>query len=156
MTTRKKNPTLRRLDALVGTWETSVIVGDQTMTGGRTVFTWQEGEGILQQWSDADTDGWSPEWVANSPLPTSAAIGLEDRTGRFFMLYSDARGVCRLYETSLDGGLWKIWGHSAEDFYQRFEGRISDDGRTITAYWEKSSDGSTWARDFDMKYAKVD
>ena len=40
-------------------------------------------------------------------------------------------------------------------FSQRFEGNVSADGRTITAYWEKSFDGSQWEHDFDVTYTKI-
>jgi hypothetical protein len=50
--------------------------------------------------------------------------------------------------------LWRIW-RDAVGFKQRFEGRLSLDGRVIEAHWEKSPDGKTWARDFDLTYVKV-
>jgi len=39
---------------------------------------------------------------------------------------------------------------------QRFSGRISDDGNTITASWEKSTGGANWEHDFDMAYRRID
>jgi hypothetical protein len=41
------------------------------------------------------------------------------------------------------------------DFWQRFTGEFSADGRTITGRWETSQDGSTWEQDFDLTYRKV-
>lgn len=156
MTTRDKNPTLRRLDALVGEWRVRIDTGGHSMDGGRAVFTWLAGDGILHQWADAEIDdSWPPEWVAGSPLPTSIAIGLDDRTQAFYYVYSDARGVCRVYRMSLADGVWKIWGQSGPGFHQRFEGRFSDDGDTIEAYWDHSPDGAAWERDFDLTYTKV-
>jgi hypothetical protein len=72
------------------------------------------------------------------------------------MLYADARGVCRVYQMSLGDGVWKIWGQSGPEFFQRFTGNFSGDGSIITAYWEKSRDGSTWEYDFDVEYTKVE
>jgi hypothetical protein len=156
MTTRDKNPTLRRLDPLVGEWRVRIDAGGHLMDAGRAVFTWLAGEGILHQWAEAEPDdSWPPEWVAASPLPTSTAIGLDDRTDTFYYVYSDARGVCRVYRMSLADNVWKIWGQSGAEFHQRFEGRFSDDGDTIEAYWDHSSDGESWERDFDVTYTKV-
>ncbi len=55
---------------------------------------------------------------------------------------------------SFSGNLWKLWRHSP-GFSQRFEGRISKDGNTITAEWEKSNDGRTWEHDFDVTYTRM-
>ena len=58
-------------------------------------------------------------------------IGLDDFTERFCYVYSDARGVSRVYEMSFD------------------------DGNTIVARWEKSRDGSSWELDFELTYTKA-
>jgi hypothetical protein len=50
-----------------------------------------------------------------------------------------------------EGHLWKQW-RQAPGFFQRFTGAISADGNTISASWEKSSDGSTWQHDFNLTY----
>jgi hypothetical protein len=156
MTTREKNPTLRQLDILVGEWTTRIDAGDHILEGGRMVFRWLAGEGLLHQWSDAEPDdSWPPEWRAGSPLPTSSVIGLDDRTQAFSYVYSDARGVCRIYQMSLADGVWRIWGQSGPEFHQRFVGRFSADGETIEAYWEKSPDGQSWERDFDLTHTRV-
>jgi len=41
-------------------------------------------------------------------------------------------------------------------FNQRFEGRLSTDGRTIEAHWEKSTAGDSWEHDLDLTYTKAD
>jgi hypothetical protein len=92
--------------------------------------------------------------VANSPFPLATIIGLDDSTERFTMLYADARGVFRVYQMTLSDGVWKVW-REAPGFHQRFTGTFSDDGATITAYWEGSRDGSNWEHDFDLTYTKV-
>ncbi len=55
---------------------------------------------------------------------------------------------------SFSDGMWKMW-RNAPGFSQRYESAVSQDGKTITARWEKSSDGSTWEHDFDVKYTKI-
>ncbi len=51
-------------------------------------------------------------------------------------------------------GVWQMW-REAPGFWQRYEGRLSNDGNTITARWEKSSDGAAWEHDFDVTYRKI-
>jgi hypothetical protein len=63
--------------------------------------------------------------------------------------------VQRIYEMSLDGGVWKPWRHG-EPFSQRFTGNFSDDGRTIAGRWETAGDGKDWKTDFDLTYTKVE
>ena len=48
---------------------------------------------------------------------------------------------------------WKLWRNSP-NFSQRFEGKIGKDGNTITAKWEKSTDGAKWEHDFDVTYIR--
>jgi hypothetical protein len=55
---------------------------------------------------------------------------------------------------SLNKSIWKIWRNSP-GFSQRFEGKFSEDGKTITAHWENSSDSSTWEHDFNLTYTKL-
>ena len=55
---------------------------------------------------------------------------------------------------SFSDRLWKLW-RQAPGFSQRFEGKISDDGETISARWEKSGDGLEWEHDFDVTYIRM-
>ncbi len=149
------NPALDRLEALVGEWELEASVGGQTIRGARTKFEWLEGGAFLVQHTDAEPDESAPaEWVANAPFPVVTIIGLDDSAETFSMLYADGRGVFRVYEMTLGGGVWKIW-RDAPGFFQRFTATFSDDGRTITGSWEGSRDGSEWEHDFGLTYRKV-
>ncbi len=69
------------------------------------------------------------------------------------MLYSDQRGVARIYQMSLQGGIWKMWRESP-GFSQRLTGSFSDDGNTITVHGELSRDGANWERDLDVTYTR--
>jgi hypothetical protein len=40
------------------------------------------------------------------------------------------------------------------DFSRRYTGAISDDGRTITGYWESAPNDSDWRKDFDLVYRR--
>ncbi len=136
-------PALQRLDALVGAWE----FGSPQFQGahGRTVFEWLEGQAYLVQRSYAP---------APSPTTSTWIIGSDDASERYTVLYYDARGVSRVYQMSFGEGVWTVW-RDAPGFFQRFTGTFSHDNTSITARWEKSDDGSTWAHDFDLFYTKV-
>ena len=82
-------------------------------------------------------------------------IGRDESTPNYTVLYYDARSVSRVYEMSFSDGAWKMW-RTAPGFWQRYEGQLHQDGKTITARWEKSSDGARWEHDFDLTYTKVD
>jgi hypothetical protein len=80
------------------------------------------------------------------------------------MHYFDARGVKRLFVTSLEGSTWTIWRAPGEDwngpdgpgFNQRFIGEISADGWTIEGRWERGMGdaGDQWELDFRMTYVR--
>jgi hypothetical protein len=155
MQARGTNPALRRLDALVGEWEVQASVGGRPMGSGWTRFEWLEGGAFVVQHADAEPAENTPdEWRANSPFPVTTIIGLDDSAETFSLLYADARGVFRVYAMSLSDRVWKMW-RDAPGFFQRFTGTFSDDGKTVTARWEGSRDGSDWEPDFDVMYTKI-
>ena len=81
-------------------------------------------------------------------------MGRDESLDRYTVLYFDTRGVSRIYQMSLEGGQWKMW-RDAPGFSQRYVGTFSEDKNSITARWEKSSDGLNWEHDFDMTYTRV-
>lgn len=91
----------------------------------------------------------SPEYPHGSRI-----IGLDDAAGTYCVLHYDSRGVSKIYQVSLSNEVWKVW-RDFLGFSQRFSGTLTEDGKTITASWEKSVDGSKWERDFDLKYTRV-
>ena len=154
MKQQTRSPGLGRLDPLVGEWDVEAIVEGRTVATGRTTFEWLEGGAFLVQRADGEPAQGSPEWVANSPFPTTSIVGLDDADDRFSMLYADARGVSRVYELSLSDSVLQIW-RDAPGFFQRFTGTFGDDGATIVGRWERSDDGSNWQKDFDLTYTRV-
>lgn len=154
--TSQSNPALRRLDPLVGEWTMQAAIGGETMAGARTTFTWIAGGAFLIQHArdDSPLPEDMPEWLANSPMPLTTIIGLDDSSEQFSMLYADARGVHRVYQMRLQDGVWEMW-RDAPGFFQRFRGVFSEDRHTITAQWEHSPDGKQWEHDFDLTYSKV-
>jgi hypothetical protein len=139
----KPNPALDQLQVLVGDW---TMESPQYPEGrGLEAFRWLEGGAFLVQQSEAERDAFpSSTWI----------IGRDDSTETYCVLYYDSRGVSRVYQMSLSGGVWKLW-RDAPGFSQRFTGTIADDGSTIRGQWESSQDGSNWEHDFDLTYTKT-
>ncbi len=109
------------------------------------MFEWLEGGAFLVVHSDSE----------QAEFPTSTMIiGADDTIEAYCVLYFDSRSVSRVYQMSVRDGVWKLW-REAPGFSQRFTGTFSDDGRTITGRWEKSTDGLQWEHDFDLTYTKV-
>jgi len=87
--------------------------------------------------------------------PDSISImGCDEADGTYFQLYSDERGVSRVYEMSIGDGERKRWPEGGP-LPQRVSATISDDGETIVGRWEKALDGRTWETDFDLTYCKI-
>jgi hypothetical protein len=85
---------------------------------------------------------------------TISIIGCDAANGTYFQLYSDDRGVCRVYEMSIGEGEWTLW-RDGDPFPQRFTSTVSDDGETIAGLWEKAEDGTNYTTDFHLTYTRV-
>lgn len=139
---------LRRLEPLVGEWmlEASPPGGEPWPGGGKSTFEWHPSGAHLIQRTVVEL----PE------APDSlSVIGCDAANGTYFQLYSDDRGVCRVFEMSIGNGSWQLWRVGAP-FSQRFVGTFGDDGDTIDGRWEMSEDGSNFATDFDLVYRRAD
>jgi hypothetical protein len=80
-------------------------------------------------------------------------ISRDDDSAHYTVFYIDDRRVSRVYDMSFEKGKWKIW-RNAPGFSQRFVGKLDKDGKTIKAYWEKSTNGEEWEHDFDVTYIR--
>jgi hypothetical protein len=69
------------------------------------------------------------------------------------MLYSDERGVARIYQMRREGGIWKMW-RDAPGFSQRITATFSDDRTTMTGHGALWRDGSHWEPDLDVSYTR--
>lgn len=137
---------LGALEPLVGEWALTAVGPDgQPWPGeGRATFEWHASGAHLVQ-----------RTVVGGGAPASTAIiGCDGANGTYTQLYSDERGVCRIYAMRMDGREWTLERHG-DPFPQRFIGDISDDGRTIAGRWEKAEDGEVFALDFSLTYHKV-
>jgi hypothetical protein len=138
---------LRELEPLVGEWKVEMVPpGGEPLDGGaRTVFEWHDSRAHLIQRSTVE--------VPEAPNGVSI-IGCDGAAGTYFQLYSDDRGVCRVYEMSIGDGEWRLWRDGAP-FAQRFTGRFEDGGRTIRGCWELAEGGGDFRVDFNLVYRKL-
>jgi hypothetical protein len=145
---------LDRLQALIGHWEMEATFkagyfgpGSPAITerGGRATFEWLDGRYFLTQ-----------RFAVDHPAAPSgiAIIGVGAGPDAFTQHYYDSRGVARIYQMTLDGGVWQLW-RDAPGFWQRYTGEISGDGTRIAGAWEFSPDGQEWAHDFGLTYIRT-
>jgi hypothetical protein len=133
----------------------AILAGEWTMVGthpllpspvhGHSSFEWLR-EGALLVWHF--------DWEVGQGIPSAfSVIGHDDAVEPCTMLYTDERGVARIYQMSLGGGIWQMWRESP-DFSQRMTGTFSADGNVITGHGELSRDGSTWEPDLRVTYTR--
>ena len=144
------NPALQPLEFLVGTWvmelsHASFLPHPSDTVQGQISFEWTQDRAFLLMRMGAKPDG---------PPDAIWLISRDESVPTYTVLYYDTRTVSRVYTMSFSERVWKIWRESP-GFWQRFEGTLSEDMKTISAHWDKSPDGATWEHDFDVTYTKV-
>lgn len=134
------NPALQPLQVLVGTWGANVE--------GQT---WQE----TIAWLEGSYLAWRSERKGEFPGSFLIIGRNENAPGdNYSMFYYDDRGISRIYQMTFSGGVLKLWREDA-DFYQRFEGKLSDNQNVLTGYWETSTNGGQdWKHDFNITYTR--
>ena len=137
---------LKELEVLIGDWTMEAIPpGGEPWPGeARATFEWFEGNQLMLERSTVEM----PE------APDSiCAIGCDAANDTYYQLYTDDRGVCRVYQMSIGDGEWKLW-REGDPFAQRFTATIRDDGNRIDGRWE-FDEGDGWKTDFDLVYTRV-
>jgi hypothetical protein len=149
------NPALANLAPLVGDWtmelsHAAFLPKPTDTVRSVATFAWIEGGALLALYQ------------GDKPPQTPAArwiIG-RDQDGdddRYTVLYSDTRGVSRLYAMRFalpfGGGSWEL-RRDSPTFSQRFTARVSDDLNTITGSWRKRVGDGEWEHDFDVTYQR--
>ena len=143
------------LEALAHDWDVEMVPDGVVVARARIVSEWVGRDQFLLHRSETTLTDDAPQgWHDNAPTWSTVVIGTDDRSGRYGFLYADSRGVHRVYEMALDGNEWRVWGRAGEEFFQRFLGVISDDGKRIDTRWERSTDGESWELDFEGSYSR--
>lgn len=138
---------LSEMQPLVGEWTLEVIgPGGEPWPGeARSTIDWHDSGAHLVERSTVDLPG-APDAIK--------IMGCDAGNETYYQLYSDDRGVCRVYEMSIVDGEWRLW-RAGDPFAQRFTGTFEDDGNTIVGRWEKAEDGEDYEIDFHLTYRKV-
>ena len=139
------SPELKRLDILVGTWSTQgKVEANPTDPGvkiiGTDTYEWQHGGFFLIHRVDVR--------IGDEKIEAIEIIGGYDASSQTYPMRSfDSQGNFVTMEASVnDDGLWTFTGESA-----RATLAVSDDGNTLTAKWERLTDGSKWLPWMDLK-----
>lgn len=116
---------------------------------GTMTLEWLRDEKVILQRS-VPADPMFPEGVV-----LIVAAG-DDAEGDFTAHYFDSRAVSRVLHMSFHEDVWKWWRHATDedDFDQRFEGSLSEDGKTIDSSCYLVEDGE-WIHDFDVIYTRA-
>lgn len=141
------------MDQLIGDWTHEAVVDGRVVnTSLMSVERSEDGFVVIRAWLEGPPPPDTPrEWIEHSPFPTVMVIGSDDQHDEQAVLYTDGRGVHRIYTSTFDGRTWRWW-RNAPGFNQRFEAIV--EGDTITGTIEMSEDGETWHKDFDVVYRK--
>ncbi len=148
MNEHERSAALQRLDPFVGKWTVELVFPSKPPVQAQTQasFEWLDDDHFFLVYRAG---------TAGSGYPVGhCMIGADDTMETYTMLYSDSRGIARLYQMSLRDGVWQQWRHDPT-FHQRYTATFSADGRTIKGKWEKSADGEHWELDFNLTYARV-
>ena len=144
-------PDLRDLEPLIGRWSQVVDAPRhlEEKVRGEMTLEWLRGEKVVLQRSIAE----------NSMFPEGVVLIMSadaDAEGDFTAHYFDSRAVARLLHMSFRDGVWRWWRSATgpDDFDQRFEGTLSEDGRTGNSSCYLVEDGE-WIHDFDVIYTRA-
>lgn len=145
----ERSAALQRLETFVGNWIVEMEFPGDTPFKAQTQasYEWLDENRFFLVYR-AGTPG--------SEFPVGhCIIGADDTMDNYTLLYSDSRGIARIYQMSLKDGVWKQW-RDDPNFSQRFTGTFSEDGRTIKGSFEIAEDGVNWRHDFDVTYTRTD
>lgn len=138
---------LKELEPLVGQWRLTAIGPDGVAWPGegRSSFEWHDSLTHLVQRTSLSVPG-APDAIS--------IIGCDGADGTYYQLYSDERGVCRVFEMSIGDGEWRLWRDGAP-FPQRFIGSFRDSGDRIVGRAEKAEDGTSFKLDFELIFTRL-
>lgn len=141
---------MRALEPFIGQWRMAADFekNPDAPPLGLTSFEWLVGEHFLVQ-----------RWEIEHPEAPDgmAIIAFDAPEDTYLQHYFDSRGIARTYYMEYSSGVWVLERIALEpDFSQRFTGRFSEDGNVIAGTWDISNDGSTWTKDFELTYFRVE
>ena len=142
---------LDELQPFIGEWrvEGRHVALPDTVIRGRSVFEWWGDRTFLMHRSTFD----------HPDFPDSiAVIGATRPGGGLAQHYFDTRGVHRLFDMTFRHGVWTLTRKAASptDFDQQSSAKVSADGNTMTADFERTDPGAhEMKHDFSVVYTRV-
>lgn len=144
------NPALADIEPLIGTWRmelfaASFLPDPAARVTGSVVIEWiEQGAAVAMRRGDGQ-----------HPPAATWIIGRDESNPCYQALYSDRRGVSRVYQMTFNDGYWTM-SRTTPELSQRFDAQVQPDGNKITGRWEKSVDGgTTWEHDFNIDYLRA-
>lgn len=132
---RKPDPALKLLDALVGTWNIKGReFGSDAEINGHVSFERLEGGFFFVQHVNIDHNGQRIRGIE--------IIAYEESTKTFTSHYFDNRGNTFEYVWEIGDGTLTIWGGYVGSQVS-FKGKFSDNGNVIADIWESPGGGYT-------------
>jgi hypothetical protein len=154
------DPTLARLDRLVGTWTTEAThpAMPGVLVHGTANIEWLEGERFLILRARSDHPDF-PDSISiigftelDRAAPGARSVPAPDSEHPLTMHYYDSRGVFRDYQAAIDDTAWRVQ-RLAPGFAQRFAGKLAGDGSTIDGLWQLREDDA-WHDDLKITYRR--
>lgn len=144
--TQPADDAVRKLGLLAGDWRLVAVGADG--------HPWPGEAHARIEWHQSGAHLVQRTMAGNPDAPDTVSImGCDAANGTYYQLYSDIRGVCRVYQMSLTDQEWRLWRTGAP-FAQRFTGRFQDGGDTIAGRWEIAEDGADFRLDFTLVYTR--
>jgi hypothetical protein len=144
-----RNPAIDEAAWLVGGWRVELLNAEFVVEGERLAGTmtgsWLGGRAFIVLRTVFESGG---------PPASVQVIGRDEKTLVCETLYSDDRGVSRIYTTTLGSNLWRQ--ERLAPFTQRFDADVDDGRQHVRGHWWKSHDwGRSWEHDFELLYTRV-
>jgi hypothetical protein len=143
------HPDLKKLDALVGTWnsegETVATPDVPSITvRGMDRYEWLPGGFFLIHWVDV--------YMGDEKVYSIEMIGPYDSESQSIPMRSfDHQGNVGMMQASVDDeGVWTFAGERMRACLT-----LSNDKSSMTAHWEQTQDGQNWTPWMEMRFTKM-
>jgi hypothetical protein len=146
-----RSDAMQKLDALVGSWTTTLqnawfLEPADRRVPGSASSEWLDDAFVVFRWTMLGE-------VGKATSEMILVLGRSDAQDAYTALYHDERGVCRAFAMTFDGTHWNL-NREDPDMFQRFIAEVTPN--RIAGRWEASEDhGSTWRKDFDLTFERA-
>ena len=132
----KPGPEHSRLDVFLGTWKAEGTAAPGSPSPGRMrtedTYEWFPGSFFMVQSGTLQIND-------EKPAPHMWILGYDAPNECYFVHAFDSLGDFRVYRLTVRDRTWTYVGE-----WERATLTFSEDGRSYTAHWEQTKDGSQW------------